>query len=193
MALTIKRVGRLTTKGKYADGGGLYLQVHSATNRSWLFRYQLDGQRREMGLGSLKDLTLDQAREAARAARLQKRDGLCPMAERHKLVHANTLTRARDKTFQEVADAYFDFHKDKWQAKWQKDFARHMRDHMLPTLGAIPVSQMTPAWCCKWWSQSGKLRQQPLTKSAAASRTFWTMPRRAVSAPATTRRAGTIT
>ena len=93
-------------------------------------------------LGRSGILSLDQAREAARAARLQKRDGLCPMAERHKLVHANTLTRAKDKTFQEHEDAYFDFHKDKWQAKWQKDFARHMRDHMLPTLGAIPVSQV---------------------------------------------------
>ncbi|MEY3916174.1 MAG: hypothetical protein RLZZ103_1674 [Pseudomonadota bacterium] len=39
--------------GVHSDGNGLYLAVKSGGTKSWVFRYQLNGQRREMGLGSL--------------------------------------------------------------------------------------------------------------------------------------------
>ncbi|WP_368407124.1 Arm DNA-binding domain-containing protein [Asticcacaulis aquaticus] len=29
--------------GRYSDGGGLYLLVKSATSKSWVFRYNFDG------------------------------------------------------------------------------------------------------------------------------------------------------
>jgi Arm DNA-binding domain len=32
------------------DGGGLYLRVSVTEAKSWVFRYQLDGKRRDMGL-----------------------------------------------------------------------------------------------------------------------------------------------
>ncbi|MGB6270652.1 MAG: Arm DNA-binding domain-containing protein, partial [Pseudolabrys sp.] len=39
-----------------ADGGNLFLQLTRGQNdhvrRSWLFRYELNGRRREMGLGA---------------------------------------------------------------------------------------------------------------------------------------------
>jgi hypothetical protein len=43
--LTAKRIERLREPGRYRDGEvkGLYLQVVSATNRSWILRYQLAG------------------------------------------------------------------------------------------------------------------------------------------------------
>ena len=49
MALTAKRVHKLTKPGRYHDGGGLYFQVTSPSNRSWLLRYQRHGQERWMG------------------------------------------------------------------------------------------------------------------------------------------------
>lgn len=56
--LKIKAAG----SGMHSDGNGLYLQVRagseSATrlSKSWIYRYQLKGRRREMGLGSLVDV-----------------------------------------------------------------------------------------------------------------------------------------
>ena len=61
--LTKKRVDRLTEPGRYHDGFGLYLQVHSSTNRSWIFRYEVEGRERWMGLGALHAFNLDEARE----------------------------------------------------------------------------------------------------------------------------------
>ena len=33
------------------DGGGLYLRVSPTGSKSWVFRFQFDGKRRDMGLG----------------------------------------------------------------------------------------------------------------------------------------------
>ena len=77
-----------------------------------------------MGLGRVDDVTLEAAREKARKARNQKWEGLCPLTEQRKTLQANKLMRAKDKTFQQCADDYFNFHKDKWNAKWQLNFAR---------------------------------------------------------------------
>lgn len=48
----------MATPGRFADGGGgLYLQVRSAENKSWLFRDMLGGKAREMGLGPMDLVT----------------------------------------------------------------------------------------------------------------------------------------
>src|SRR5580693_8021258 len=51
------------------DGGGLYLRVSAAGTRSWVFRFQLDGKRRDMGLGPFPDVSLAEARICRASAR----------------------------------------------------------------------------------------------------------------------------
>ena len=56
---TMARTGKLSAvevakaKGPAVlhDGGGLYLRVSATGAKSWVFRFQLDGKRRDMGLG----------------------------------------------------------------------------------------------------------------------------------------------
>lgn len=64
LALTTKRIAKLTEAGRHADGHGLYLQITAPGTRSWLLRYKLadlrpgrQGKRRErwMGLGPLPE------------------------------------------------------------------------------------------------------------------------------------------
>jgi hypothetical protein len=38
MPLTVKRLAKLTTPGRYGDGAGLYLQVGKGDGRAWLLR-----------------------------------------------------------------------------------------------------------------------------------------------------------
>src|SRR5690349_1463445 len=69
--LTARRVVTEQRPGLYADGGGLYLQVSPGGAKSWIFRFQRQGRRRDMGLGSASVFALADAREkAARARRL---------------------------------------------------------------------------------------------------------------------------
>ena len=51
--------------GKYEDGGGLRLVVSPSGARKWVFRFTINGRRREMGLGSFPDVSLAEAREKA--------------------------------------------------------------------------------------------------------------------------------
>ena len=54
--------------GRHADGLGLYLRVKPSGARSWLLRVQVSGRRRDIGLGSITDLTLTEAREVSGVA-----------------------------------------------------------------------------------------------------------------------------
>jgi hypothetical protein len=65
-----------------ADGGGLYLQVTKGGGRSWIFRYQLNGRRREMGLGSAADLSVTQARAVAEDFKALTKKGRDPLVEK---------------------------------------------------------------------------------------------------------------
>ena len=67
------------------DGGNLYLQVArdrthpDRIHRSWVFRYELDGRRHDLGLGPLHTLDLADARQRAKTLRQQLLDGVDPL------------------------------------------------------------------------------------------------------------------
>src|SRR3981081_1002010 len=64
-------VKRETRPGKSPAGDGLYFVVASPTSKNWSYRYWKDGKQRWLGLGSLKDVSLKDARLARDAARLR--------------------------------------------------------------------------------------------------------------------------
>src|SRR5258708_8941071 len=84
--------------GMYADGGCLYLQVTPRKdgkrfNRSWIFRYRVNGRLRDMGLGSVDTLSLSEARERAREQRKLRLDCVDPIDQRRALaVPAGQMT-----------------------------------------------------------------------------------------------------
>jgi hypothetical protein len=125
----------------YLDGRGLYLQVVAAptadephrVTKSWIFRYALNGRPRKMGLGSVHDLTLAQARAKAADARKQAKDGIDPIDDRHVKVVAKAAEEAkaaaRAITFDQCADAYIASHEAGWRnAKHRQQMEEHPRD-----------------------------------------------------------------
>jgi hypothetical protein len=100
MQLTAKLVATLVKRpGRYHDGHGLILVVVNPNNASWQLRYQRNGRERWFGLGPLHTVTLKDARERARAARLQLLDGIDPIdvrrAERAKATQVVTFLGLR--------------------------------------------------------------------------------------------------
>ena len=61
--------GLLKRLGTHCDGRGLNLVV-TDKGASWQFRYMLNGRARTMGLGSVADVSLAAAREAAAAGQI---------------------------------------------------------------------------------------------------------------------------
>lgn len=83
--LTARFVDTTTELGMHSDGGGLYLRVAPGGSKQWIARFSFNGKRREMGLGSAGKggLPLIDARNAARQAVLDARQGKDPIAARN--------------------------------------------------------------------------------------------------------------
>ena len=133
---------RRTTPGLYADGGNLYLQVTvngDSVARSWIFRFAIDGKRREMGLGAVHTYGLKDAR--AKAAELRKLvyEGRDPIAERDAQRAALAAASAKRRTFDECVASYSRAHSPKWSAKHAYQWGSAMTRFASPVLGKLPV------------------------------------------------------
>jgi integrase len=140
MALTVKRVLRLKQRGKYPDGLGLYLQVNG-NNRSWIFRYKQSGKQHWMGLGPVTAFSLEEARELARKARQQLKQGNDPLLARQQAEKKLVV-----KTFKQCASGYLVAHGSKWKtAKGLDDFTASLERYVYPTCGDVPVALIDTA------------------------------------------------
>jgi integrase len=142
MALNVKKVNKLSEPGRYCDGAGLYAQITS-TGRSWVLRYETRGRERWMGLGPLRDFTLDEARERARKARQLLRDGIDPLDAKKAERDAQALDAAKRLTFEEAARQYFDQHERKWSnEKHRRQFLSSLTTYAFSVIGKIPVAMI---------------------------------------------------
>ena len=89
-------------RGRYSDGGGLYLNVGPSGGKSWVFMWTPPGaKRREMGLGSYPAAGLAAARTLAQGCREAVAQGRDPLQERRAVKGAE-----KPKTFAEAAEAF---------------------------------------------------------------------------------------
>src|SRR4029079_9032510 len=143
MQLIAKRVTTLVKRpGRYHDGHGLILVVVTPNNASWQLRYQRNGRERWLGLGPLHTVTLKDARERARAARLQLLDGIDPIDARR----TERAKATQVMTFKAAAEAYSALHEQKWRnAKHRKQFLASLACYAYPVLGDMTVSAIDTA------------------------------------------------
>jgi integrase len=130
--------------GRHADSDGLYLQVSASGAKSWLYRYQIEGRRREYGIGSLSKFTLAQARKERDQLRLKVKAGIDPLAEKQK----NKAIAERDKkeaankamTFEVCAEKFIDIMEAQWSNSKHRDQWRNtLRDYAYPIIGNLPI------------------------------------------------------
>lgn len=135
--------------GWHADGGNLYLLVRG-NSRGWVFRYVApNGKRRNMGLGSLLDVSLAQARKIAAELREQARHPLSPndpLAARQQARIAERTSQARRMTFKACAERYIEAHRAEWKnpkhaQQWENTLARYA----FPVIGDLPVADVDEA------------------------------------------------
>lgn len=134
--LTAVAVKAATAPGRYQDGNGLQLLVKPSGAQSWVLRIQVDGRRRDIGLGSTATVTLKEAREKADELRRMYQRGADPLAERR----AAKLAAAVIPTFRDAAIAAHGEHKDGWRnLKHRADWLSSLERYAFPTLGGIRV------------------------------------------------------
>ncbi len=115
-----------------------------------MFIYVKGGKRTEMGLGSIPDVTLEQAREKATLLRKQLANGIEPLAEKRQQENERKLQTAKAMTFQQCADAYINAHKAGWKnpkhlQQWQNTLAQYA----FPVFGNFDVKTIDTALITK--------------------------------------------
>lgn len=187
MALTIKQIiSPKLPAGRYADGLGLYLLVKPSGARSWVLRVQVNGQRRDYGLGGVETaalserskigddlsleekprLTLEEARELATRLRNVGKAGRDIDAERRK-------DRKPPPSFKDAAIATHKAQEKShsWSSKTADAFLSSLETHAYPTLGKMRVdlveaehvaNALAPIWTAKP-DMAKKVRQRIAT------------------------------
>jgi integrase len=131
------------------DGGGLWLQVTRGEGdhlrRSWTYRYEIDGKRREMGLGALHTFSLAEARARARTLRQQVADGIDPLEAREATKRAKLAEAAKAMTFQQCADAYINLHGAGWGPEHLHQWNASLAHYVYPLIGGLAVADVDTA------------------------------------------------
>lgn len=149
----------LTAPGHYRDGKGLYLQISVWGTKSFVFRYTINGKMRGMGLGSIEDVSLAEARNEVERLRVIVREGRDPIEERR----AKKVVPDAPKvvTFADALNEYMktdyitktlssDKHRKQWRASLDL--------HVIPKMGTKDVATITiddvkevlkPIWATK--------------------------------------------
>src|SRR5216683_1045868 len=175
-AETMARTGKLTAvevakaKGPAVlhDGGGLYLRVAAPREvrgvevpgaKSWVFRFQLDGKRRDMGLGPFPDISLAEARAKATEHRKQRHEGIDPLDAKAAQRQAQRVSDAKGRTFRECAIEFIEKNRAGWRnAKHAAQWGSTLEAYVYPVVGDLPVAAidaglvvrvLDPIWAAK--------------------------------------------
>lgn len=151
--LTAKEVDAIDTAGRYAAGDGLYLDVKPNLSKSWLFRYQFQGKRTQLGLGGVsKANTLAVARLKALEMASLVAKGIDP--KKHKEEGKRQVLAERDakkkalgikkNTFEKVAYDWWESKKHEWtNAKNTAQNINTLKDYVFPVIGSKPIAEVT--------------------------------------------------
>jgi len=151
----------LNEPGRYNDGGGLYLFVRKSGVKSWVYRYQVNGRSRDMGLGAMSKLNdIGVARKLADEARMLVKSGIDPLEKRDKDKAIEKKEKSKSKNFGELLEEFFTakdrtgfFRTQQTRRKWFYCLSHHASGlHDLP-ISAIETrdvySVLEPIWMTK--------------------------------------------
>lgn len=131
--LTVSSVKSMSQRGRYSDGAGLYLYVAPGGSKSWVYRWKVNGRRRELGLGGFPAVSLAKARERAGDARGQLLEGIDPIA---------TKKRSAEPNFAECVDKFLGSMESQWRNdKHKKQWRMTLTEYCKP-MASLPVSKI---------------------------------------------------
>lgn len=163
MRLTKKDIERANKRRKYSDGRGLFLSVSKNGSKTWSFCYRFpdpskdttgpDGKlkrgyrEREMSLGSIDFMDVDEARDRTVELRRLVRQGIDPMEERDRETRHVVRQKRDGSTFKQVAQRYIDMKKAEWDegGASEQSWRGSLGKHVYPVIGDMPVDRIDRA------------------------------------------------
>lgn len=128
--LSVVKISRTTSPGRYADGGCLYLVVTTTGAKQWVARLTIHGKQTDLGLGGISYVTLAEAREEAAKLRKISRTGGDPRVER----------KRESLTFSDAARRVHAALRPTWKnEKHAETWLATVETYVNPVFGARPI------------------------------------------------------
>ena len=119
---------------------GLFLVVGVNGNINFTYRYQLDGRRRDMSLGSFPSKTLAELNKAYASAAADVANGIDPLVKRERERENNET----DPTIKELVARYMENHvAAKLKPKTMKEYQRQFDKYILPKIGRRKAKEIS--------------------------------------------------
>ena len=146
--LNALKIKSLTKVGMHSDGNGLHLKIQlskktNTLNKSWIFRWGAQG-KNTMGLGSLTDVSLADARAKTLECKKLVASGLNPRDERDKVKAEQKAAKAHSITFEKAAKEYIKTNRASWKnEKHAQQWENTLDTYAYPKIGKVPCAEVT--------------------------------------------------
>ncbi len=127
---------------KLTDSHRLYLEVKPSGGKLWRWNYSYGGKQKSMNFGIYPMISLLDARAKRDEAYAVLCDGHDPAVLKKLRIEANQ--EAGRQTFERVAQQWHENAKSQWAAIHAADIIRSLERDVFPTIGALPITQLTP-------------------------------------------------
>ncbi len=128
-------------RAKFADSGGLYLEVTPAGAKHRRWKYRFDGKEKRLAVSSYPAITLGEARAAREKSRLVLKAGTDPVGAKRDAKAAAKVRR--ENTFKAVALEWFEHWKSDKSTRHAENVKRRLEGDVYPQLGRLPITEIT--------------------------------------------------
>jgi integrase len=130
---------------KISKSTGFYLKVSESGSASYFWRYRFAGKRREIGLGSRKDVSLSEARADASEQAALRRRNIDPVEQRRRerAEEAAKVRAAKPVTFREMTERFVADNAGSWRHKYARTcWLSPVIKYAYPTIGHLGVDDI---------------------------------------------------
>lgn len=156
--LTHTSIIKATKPGRYFDGrSSLHLWIKSASQKYWIYRFQMQKKRHDMSLGTYPRVSLAEARKKALEARLLIDSGINPLLIKKERL--STTKKASTPSFESFSKDWIEHKSHEWKnVKHRDQWHNTLRDYAYPIIGKVPINEvntnqilevLTPIWKSK--------------------------------------------
>jgi len=122
------------------DGAGLRLRVRPDGSRTWIYRYRLAGKETSSGLGSYPQVSLQNARSKAAAAKEHVVKGNNPSTA-NRIAKASQIIKGQ-ATFGAISREWMAHNKQEWSTHHYERNEGILRRYLLPNLERLPIDSI---------------------------------------------------
>lgn len=124
---------------KMADGSGMYLLIKANGHKYWRLDYRFRGKRKTLALGIYPEVSLKEAREKRRQARIHLDDNRDPSEVRKEEKQAK---QADD--FEAIARQWWEHYKDTWTPRHAARVLKRLENNTFHDLGYLYIDEISP-------------------------------------------------